>query len=84
MTLYLYRTTAEKLDGHTAKISEAGDTVVSSHFIGGRDWALICRSGEPTVADMTREQLVDAIAEGVAAGHTRHARGGARPTAADR
>lgn len=44
---YKYRSTFDKLDEHLNHIAESGDTVVSIHHIGGRDWVLICRVGQP-------------------------------------
>lgn len=39
---YLYRCTTDKLLEHIARIEEAGDRVLSEHFVGGRDWVLVC------------------------------------------
>lgn len=68
MRIYPYRTTAEKIEQSVARVVESGDVVLSSHFVGGRDWVLICRSGEQTVADLTEAELVAAIRRGVADG----------------
>lgn len=43
MQEYLFRTTTNKLVAHRTEILEAGDTIVSQDFQGGRDWVLTCR-----------------------------------------
>lgn len=57
--LYAYRTTTQKLEDGTAAVhvQDSGDAVESAHFLGGRDWVLICRSGEPTIGDLTAADL---------------------------
>lgn len=44
---YLYRCTTDKLLHHIARIEESGDRVLSEHFVGSRDWNLICEKGQP-------------------------------------
>lgn len=70
--IYPYRTTYDKLDDGTAArhIQEAGDSIVTAHFLGGRDWVLICRHGEATVADLTATELEDLITRSVRAAVT--------------
>lgn len=41
---YKWRSTTDKLDEHLNRIAESGDTVVSVHHVGGRDWVIICRA----------------------------------------
>lgn len=42
---YVYRSTTDKLGHHLNSVVEAGDSVFSVHFQGGRDWLLVCRAG---------------------------------------
>jgi len=59
---YKYRSTFDKLDEHLNHIAESGDTVVSIHHVGGRDWVLICRVGQP------RGALAAAVTAGARSG----------------
>lgn len=68
MQHYTYRTTADKLHQHADEIAEAGDTVVTAQCVGGRDWMILARKGEPTVTDLTARQLEDVIAAAVERG----------------
>lgn len=65
MKHYLYRCTTDKLVEHTDRIEAAGDVIVSSTYTGDRWWALLCRSGERTVADLTATELRAVISSGV-------------------
>lgn len=83
--LYPYRTTTEKLEQAAAQVTAEGDKVISQHFVGGRDWILLCRNGEPspaTVATMSGGELgkviADAVQVGVARGLRDRDRHGAR------
>lgn len=40
---YVYRTTTDKLLAVIEHVESSGDEVLSEHFVGGRDWHLICR-----------------------------------------
>lgn len=42
---YVYRCTTDKLEHHLNGIVESGDTVISAHHMGGRDWLIIGRQG---------------------------------------
>lgn len=56
--MYPYRTTYDKLEHAHQQITEAGDTVDSRHFLGGRDWVLMCRRGDqPPLAAITVDDL---------------------------
>jgi hypothetical protein len=49
-TVYLFRSTTDKLADHLNHITECGDSVVGQHFVGGRDWVIVCRKdGRPVV-----------------------------------
>lgn len=49
-TFYVFRTTTEKMSEHHQHILDSGDSVVTEpHFVGGRDWLLLCRKGGPAV-----------------------------------
>lgn len=45
MSHYIYRSVADKLGGHLDGIEAAGDQIVSVHYVGGRDWVVVCRTG---------------------------------------
>lgn len=69
MKHYVFRSTTEKLPEHVQHIRESGDTIIGDPtFVGGRDWVLLCRKGEPTVCDLSRDEFVAAVAEGVKRG----------------
>lgn len=42
---YPYRTTVADLEKAQGLVEEAGDQVVSAHFVAGRDMLLLCRRG---------------------------------------
>lgn len=77
---YAFRTTTQKLeDGIAARqVEESGDVITSSHFLGGRDWVLICRHGRPTVAELTADQFEALLARAVATALRQHDRPTAR------
>lgn len=46
-TLYLFRSTTDKLAEHLNHIEESGDVAyVPPTFTGGRDWVIVCRKGD--------------------------------------
>lgn len=45
---YVYRCTTDKLEYHLNRVTDAGDTVIGTHHVGGRDWVIICRQGGET------------------------------------
>lgn len=62
MKHYPYRTTYDKLEQSLATVQDAGDVVLSTHFLGGRDWVLLCRTGDDkTLVDATVEDVAAAI-----------------------
>lgn len=72
MEHYVFRSTTDKLADHMQHITESGDTVIGDPtFVGGRDWVLLCRKGEPTVADMTPRALEDLLVRAARRAHTR-------------
>lgn len=44
MRFYSYRCTTDKLEQHLNRIQSTGDELVSAHYLGGRDWILICKT----------------------------------------
>ncbi|WP_232676673.1 hypothetical protein [Nocardioides sp. R-C-SC26] len=64
---YPYRTTADKLEQAHEAVASSGDSVISAHHVGGRDWILLCRSGEPKVAELTPTELAALIERSVRA-----------------
>lgn len=69
MKHYVFRSTTDKLPEHMQHIIESGDTVVGEPtWVGGRDWVLLCRQGAATVTDLSRDEFVMAVAEGVKLG----------------
>lgn len=46
MSVYLFRTTNDKLPQHVAEIESVGDAVEHYQFVGGRDWTLVVRKSE--------------------------------------
>jgi hypothetical protein len=41
--IYPFRTTLDKLEHAHRQVTESGDEVLERHWVGGRDWVLICR-----------------------------------------
>lgn len=83
MQHYIFRSTTDKLPEHISHIVESGDRVVGDPvFVGGRDWVLLCRKGEPTILDLTTSEFEDLITRAVAAGHAAAGRAHARQQAA--
>ena len=65
---YVYRCTADKLEHHLNRVTEAGDEVVWPVFLRGRDWLLVCRKlragvGTVTVAGPWASSIKDAGAQ---------------------
>jgi hypothetical protein len=44
--VYVYRCTTDKIPDAFSRIEEAGDTVLWTVHVGGRDWVLICRKAD--------------------------------------
>lgn len=62
---YLYRTTTDKLPEAIDRIESSGDQVLERTNVHERHWALLCRKGEPTAADLTPSQLRETVRDGV-------------------
>lgn len=60
---YLYRSTTDKLGEQLDSIVEAGDQVLSTHFVGGRDWVVICRRGPVANLDREVHEHIERLAE---------------------
>lgn len=81
MQFYMFRSTTEKLPEHMQHITESGDSVLDKTFVGGRDWVLLCRKGEPTIADLTAKGLEVLIVKAIETAESRRNRRTSQRTA---